>query len=124
MARTLEAGTKRDKMIPGIKATQQELDEINARAKSVGMNRSEYIRVMLFERAPKHKPKKLQLVDDHVVAELARQGGNLRDLFNQHGHENGYPSEESKEVLLKMGRTVDTIHEVFENHLRKELHGR
>ena len=123
MARRRQKETIRDKMIPGIKATETELQDVRNRADILGLTVSDYIRLMLFERAPRHKLNRLSLVDTKIIAELARQGADLRDLWNRHGYENGYPAEASAELLRQMSETVSVIRQVHELHIQKELRG-
>lgn len=121
MSRRRKADEVMSAVIPTIKVTPSDLQKLKDAAEAKDMSLSDYVRMLIFTRLPKHRIKKLQLVDTNITAELCRLGGNLRDLYNEHGHENGFDSDASAKILGKISATLDVIRETYDRYLEREF---
>ena len=121
MGRKRKADKPLNAMIPGIRATDEELQGLKDEAAEQGMSLTSYLRILIFRDAPRRKLKKLQLVDTQVLADLAKQGGNIRDLCNTYDRVKGFPREATEDVLRAMGDAARSITATYDAYLRKEL---
>lgn len=121
MSRRRKADEVMSAVIPTIKVTPSDLQKLKDAAEAKCMSLSDYVRLLIFTRLPRNKVKRLQLVDTDIIAELCRLGGNLRDLYNEHGGEKGFDADASAEILGKISATLDVIRETYDRYLKEEL---
>lgn len=102
--------------LPHIRVTEKEYETVTRMAEERELNITDFLRILIFRRLPKHRLKKLQLVDTKVVAELSRQGANLRNLYNSYGKSETFDSNASYEILSHIDETVLSIKRVYDEY--------
>lgn len=100
-----------------VRVTKAEKDEISASAEQKGLTVSDYLRLLIFRRLPKHKLQRLKLVDDKLVAELARQGGNFRSLYKEYDRTGVFDSVRSAQILDKIEAALKVVIETHRRYL-------
>lgn len=126
MARPRKSGNKEllSKHLPRLRVTEMEYEKIVSDAKMRDLSVSDWLRILIYQNTPKHRLKKLQLIDTAIVSELSRQGGNLRNLFKEYSRGiRAFPADESRAVLHNIDEIVMYIRRVYERYLEKELGG-
>lgn len=98
-----------------VRVTQAEKAESAEAAEQKELTVSDYLRLLIFRRLPKHKLQRLKLVDDKLVAELARQGGNFRSLYKEYDRTGVFDSVRSAQILDMI---EDALKVVIETHRR------
>lgn len=98
-----------------VRVTKPEKAEIAEAAEQKELTVSDYLRLLIFRRLPKHKLQRLKLVDDKLVAELARQGGNFRSLYKEYDRTGHFDSARSAHIL---GMIEEALRVVIETHRR------
>lgn len=112
---------RKEMKLPDIRVTKREYDEVMAGAKERDLSITDWLRVLIFRRIPKHRMKKLQLIDTSIVSELSRQGGNIRSLYNDFAKTGKFFPEETRRVLHDIDMTVMKIKRVYDIYLEREL---
>lgn len=109
--------------LPHIRVTKQEYETVTRMAEERDLCVTDFLRVLILRRLPKHRLKKLQLVDTKVVAELSRQGANLRNLYNSYGKSDIFDSNASYEILSHIDETVLSIKRVYDEYYLRVFGG-
>lgn len=112
MTRKRRSDAVMDKMIPPIRATEKELEMVQAHATARGMSVSEYIRTRLFSRRASSKQVQQTItIDNTLTSELCRQGAILRKLMDT----GAIDAAEAHDVMDKITGTLDVIRRAYES---------
>lgn len=90
-----------------IRSTEKDRARLMAVADDRHITAADLYRRMLFGRVPKRGMK--HAVDIAMIAELIRQGANLRSLYNELGRRGKWHSDLSATLLKKIGEAVRTM---------------
>lgn len=102
-----------------VRLTKNEYDDIKAGAAERSLSISDWVRVLIFKRLPRHRIKKIKLVDTTICSELCRQGGLLRMLYNEYGATRVFDKERSRRILDTIEDLMAKINLCIDNHLKR-----
>lgn len=112
---------RKDFALPRLRVTKREYDEVLEGAKERELSMTDWLRVLIFRRIPRHRTKRLHLIDTSVISELSRQGANIRSLYNEYAKSGNFFPEETRRVLHDIDMTVLKIKRVYDIYLEREL---
>lgn len=100
-----------------MRVTPKEYEDLKSAADDQELTLTDFLRILIFKRMPKHRAKKIQLVDPVIGSELSRAMGLFKSLYTDYGRSGHFDSDRSAELLREIGALLRKIDRCLDRFL-------